>query len=148
MVIAGFGIIAAMFTENEAAFLAGHAIGRLATASVQGQPHVVPVLFTLDVAAALIKIGSRDLPDRGQRRKYVRDCADNPRVAFVVDDRTPAGPRGVVVHGLAEVHATGGEELVPGGGPVWVEITPSMISSWGIDTQFYAPPNRREVGPA
>ncbi|MEU7004964.1 pyridoxamine 5'-phosphate oxidase family protein [Nonomuraea sp. NPDC046570] len=135
-----------MFTENEISFLTAHSTGHLATATRDGQPHVVPVLFTLSDDRTSIGIGARNLPDRGQKRRYRRDCEENSQVAFVVDDRPdPSTPRGVLVHGVAKLHSEGGEPLVPSGGPEWVEIIPTMISSWGIDTGPLAPPNRRVI---
>ena len=138
----------AVFTEKEIAYLHDQRLGRLATVDSKGHPHVVPTAFNLDAAKAVLEVGAHNLPDRGQKRLYLRHIEADPHVAFVVDDvvtEPQLAPRGVAVRGRAYVHAEGGERLAPGFGPVWVEIIPQSISSWGIDTTPFEPPNFRKV---
>ena len=125
-----------MFTDKELAFLRQQPIGRLGTADAAGQPHVVPTGFQVDDERGAIEIGGHD-PGRGRERRYRRNIRVNPKVAFVVDDlvsTNPWTPRAIVIHGLAELRSEGGERLGPGFGPTWVEVTPTWISSWGIES--------------
>lgn len=124
-----------MFSKEQLEYLAGQRIGRLATASADGEPHVVPVSFHVDADRGVIEIGGHALPGRPPRR-YRRNIEANPRAFFVVDDLgsvDPWWPRGVRVRGRAVVHQTGGERLGPGFGPIWVEITPDRVGDWGLD---------------
>ncbi|MFI6500864.1 pyridoxamine 5'-phosphate oxidase family protein [Nonomuraea typhae] len=133
-----------MFTERELVYLRDHTLGRLASAGADGRPHVVPVRFRLSEKATSLEIGARDLPVRGQRRVYKDNATENPHLAIVVDDYTEEGtPRGLLIRGTARLHDTGGEHVVRGGGPKWLELTPSSVSSWGIDSAGYAPAVRR-----
>ena len=123
-----------LFTPLETEFLLAHRVGRLATVSAAGQPHVVPPIDPF--ADGVVRIGARALEGRGQARLYVRHIEANPRIALVIDDYTgdPPRPLGLTVKGAAVIHPEGGELLSPGYGPRWLEITPDWVSSWGIDT--------------
>ncbi|MFG1925017.1 PPOX class F420-dependent oxidoreductase [Cryptosporangium sp. NPDC048952] len=137
-----------VFSAGEIEYLGGQRLGRLATVTADGRPHVVPTGFRLDHENGILKIGAHDLPGRGQRRGYRGHIANNPWVAFVVDDVAtvePWAPRGVAVKGHAEIQETGGELLGRGFGPLWVRITPSWVSSWGIDNGSYDKPIVRAV---
>ncbi|MBF6591728.1 MAG: PPOX class F420-dependent oxidoreductase, partial [Ktedonobacterales bacterium] len=70
------------FTEAEMAYLASQRIGRLATLSADGAPHVVPVRYHFNAALETIEIGGHGM---GASKKY-RDVARDGRAAFVVDD--------------------------------------------------------------
>ena len=67
-------------------FADAHRVARLATADVSGRPHVVPFCYA--------RIGGRfyfvidEKPKRGSplQLKRMRNIAQNPRVAFVIDD--------------------------------------------------------------
>jgi pyridoxamine 5'-phosphate oxidase family protein len=131
-----------MFTAKEIEYLSGRRLGRLATLTATGGPHLVPTLYLLDPDGTLA-IGAGDLPGRGQQRGYRDNIERTPRVAYVVDDVAsidPYVPRGVSIRGRAEIEPTGGERLGPGLGPVWVRITPTWVASWGIDGGPYDPP--------
>lgn len=137
------------FTDAETSYLSSQRIGRLATVTPAGRPHVVPAGFHFNADDGTIDIGANNLPDRGQKRGYRRNIEGDPWVAIVVDDiasTNPWTPRGVSIRGRAEIHATGGERLGPGFGPIWVRIIPTWISSWGIDAGPYDPPHTRTVG--
>jgi pyridoxamine 5'-phosphate oxidase family protein len=134
------------FSDGEFAYLLEHDLARLATAGAGGSPHVVPVRIHLQPARGIIGVGSRLLPDGVRPRRYRSDVKGNPEVSLVVDDFTEQGPRGVIVQGLGRVHAEGGELLKPGYEPIWVEIVPVAVASWGIDTGPYDPPRSRKIG--
>jgi pyridoxamine 5'-phosphate oxidase family protein len=110
------------FTEWEAGFLANNFIGRVATVSPGGQPHVVPVAYRFD--GSTITFGGWNL---AKSLKF-RNLSANNKVAFVVDEIVSTKPwtvRGVEVRGTAEPHATAAGNIV-------VKITPTKVRSWGL----------------
>jgi len=116
--------IAGHFTEEEAAFLAENFIGRVATASPSGQPHVVPVAYKFD--GQTITFGGWNL----ERSLKFRNMMNNNKVAFVVDEIVSTSPwrvRGLEVRGTAE--PIRGNEGVSG-----VRIIPVNIRSWGMES--------------
>jgi pyridoxamine 5'-phosphate oxidase family protein len=120
------------FDEKERAYLQGQILGRLATVTRSGEPHVVPTGFRLDAEANTIRIGGHGFASSWK----VSHMKRNPSVAFVVDDlasRDPWRVRGVEVRGQARLHSTGGESLGPGFDADWMEIVPMRIRSWGLD---------------
>jgi pyridoxamine 5'-phosphate oxidase family protein len=109
------------FTEAQAEFLAENFIGRLATSSTSGQPHVVPVAYSFD--GSTITFSGRSL---STSLKFKNMMANN-KVAFVVDDIVSHNPwkvRGVEVRGRAEP--------IDSDGVTMVRIIPLNISSWGL----------------
>lgn len=98
-----------MLTPEQATFTATHRVGRLATADVRGKPHVVPVCFALAGDSLYITIDEK--PKSGTPLKRLRNMAENPSVAFVVDryddDWTQLG--WVMLRGPAEILANGAE---------------------------------------
>jgi len=119
-----------VFTPAEIAYLQGQLLGRLATATPDGQPHAVPVSFRYNAELDTIDIGGHDFA----RRKKYHDVQRNPRVAFLVDDLEsvdPWRPRGIEVRGEAEVLSSGGEALGPGFAPEMFRVRPRRIVSWG-----------------
>ena len=111
-----------MFGEAQADYLAENFLGRLATVSKLGQPHVVPVAYRFDGSSIIF--GGWNLKDS---RKF-KDILLNPKVAFVVDDvvsTTPWAARGVEVRGCAEVERAEGDAEV-------VRIRPRAVRSWGM----------------
>lgn len=109
------------FSEAEAEFLAENFIGRLATVSPSGQPHVVPVSYRFDGRS--IYFGGWNL--KGSLK--FRNLARNPLVAMVVDDIVSTRPwrvRGVEVRGTAEQD--------DGNGETRVKINPKEVRSWGL----------------
>jgi len=135
-----------MFSDNEVEYLSGQRIGRLATVTAKGEPHVVPTGFRLSDDRTAIELGGRMLAAR--RPLYLRNIEASATVAFVIDDVIvdPWTPRGVTVRGRAEIHADGGERLGPGFDAMLIRISPTWITSWGIDTAPYGPPSSRKVG--
>jgi pyridoxamine 5'-phosphate oxidase family protein len=111
----------ARFTDAEATYLAENFLGRLATASRDGQPHVVPVTYRFD--GKTITFGGWNLESS---LKYKHLMA-NEKVAFVVDDVLSANPwrvRGLEVRGRAEPTTAKGVSMV--------RIIPLNIRSWGL----------------
>lgn len=99
-----------MLSAPERCFLAAARIGHLATADRHGAPHVIPVCYALAEAALYVTI------DRKPKRadiplKRLRNIAENPAVAFVVDhydeDWTRLG--WVMLRGAAEILDSGPE---------------------------------------
>jgi len=114
---------AGSFTDAEAEYLAENFIGRVATASPSGQPHVVPVGYQFD--GSTITFGGWNL---ARSLKY-RNLISNDRVAFVVDDIVSTKPwkvRGVEVRGRAEPVASKD-------GVSMIRIIPLNIRSWGLE---------------
>lgn len=129
------------FTAQEIEYLRSQRLGRLATLSASGEPHVVPVGFRYNADLDTIDIGGHNI---GQSKKY-RDAARDGRVAFVVDDVLPPWkPRGVEVRGLAEVLGEGGKQIMQNFDDEMIRITPSRIISWGIDSDTFGA-NSRDV---
>jgi pyridoxamine 5'-phosphate oxidase family protein len=118
------------FTQKEVEYLGEQRLGRLATVSASGRPHVVPVGFRVDPELGVVDIRGRNM---GRTKKF-RDVAQTGRVAFVVDDVLPPWrARGVEVRGRAEVL---GDESI--------RIFPERIVGWGIDPEARGP-NARSV---
>ena len=133
------------FTDKEVEYLKSQRLGRMATVSAAGKPHVVPVGFRFDAEAGVFEVGGHHL---AQSKKF-NDLRQNPAIAFVVDDLvsvSPWTPRGIEVRGRAELFEEGGERFGPGWDKAWIRIVPERIVAWGIDTPPFAGPNKRSVG--
>lgn len=111
------------FSETEAEYLAENFIGRVATSSPSGQPHVVPVGYKFD--GSTITFGGWNL----EKSLKFRNLMANDKVAFVVDDIVSTKPwsvRGVEIRGRAE-------PAVSEDGVTMVRIIPLNIRSWGLE---------------
>jgi PPOX class probable F420-dependent enzyme len=84
-------------------------VARLATADAAGRPHVVPVCFALEGSSLYITIDEK--PKRGVPLKRVRNIAENPNVALVVDryDENWTQLAWVMLRGPAEILEAGAE---------------------------------------
>jgi len=91
----------AVLTSKELDFLRAHEVCRLATASKDAKPHVVPVIYALDGEDILIAI------DYGTKK--LGNLRQNKRVALVVDDYHPN--HAVMVEGNCEILERGKEYL-------------------------------------
>ena len=132
------------FTEKEIEYLKTQRLGRMATVSPAGKPHVVPVGFRFDPVAGVFEIGGHNL---AQSKKF-GDLRKNPAIAFVVDDLqsvTPWVPRGIEVRGRAELFDEGGDRFGSGWDKAWIKIIPERIVAWGIDTPPFSGANKRTV---
>jgi pyridoxamine 5'-phosphate oxidase family protein len=117
------------FTEEEIAYLQSQRLGRLATVSKTGEPHVVPVGFRYNAEKDSIDIGGYNM---GSSKKY-RDAVSYGRVAFVVDDVLPPWkPRMLEVRGTVEGLPEGGKEIAEGVAPEILRITPTRVLSFGL----------------
>lgn len=100
-----------MLSEAQAAFVASHRVGRLATADTHGNPHVVPVCFAVEHGALYVTIDEK--PKRASARplKRLRNMMENPSTAFVVDryDEDWSRLGWVMLRGRTEILAAGSE---------------------------------------
>lgn len=109
------------FTEEEVAFLVEGRLARVATASCDGQPHVVPVVYEFD-GRAFYFTGWRL-----ERSLKFRNLQENSKVALVVDELVsvcPWRPRGLEVRGVGELSRERGRP--------YVKVTPTVKRSWGF----------------
>ncbi len=121
-----------VFTSAEISYLQSQRLGRIATVSPKGQPHVVPVGFRYNADQDTIDVAGHDFA----KRKKFRDALRNPRVAIVIDDIASVNPwlvRGLEIRGKAQVLMTGGNEIMHGFDSAMFRIQPKRIVSWGIE---------------
>jgi pyridoxamine 5'-phosphate oxidase family protein len=89
------------FTDQEVTYLQSQRLCRIATASPDGQPDVVPVGYEFD--GTRLYVGGMD---PAKTRKFRNVAAGNLRVALVVDDLVSADPwtpRYIRIYGTAEL---------------------------------------------
>jgi len=86
-------------------------VARLATASPQAEPHVVPICFVYDGTAFYSVLDAKPKRVAPERLKRVRNLRANPRVALLIDeyDEEWSRLRYVLVLGEAELLAAGPE---------------------------------------
>jgi pyridoxamine 5'-phosphate oxidase family protein len=120
------------FTAAEIAYLQSQRLGRLATISADGSPHVVPVTFRYNPEVDTIDIGGHNF---GASKKFHDTQRDN-RVAFVVDDvrLQPWRARGIEIRGHAEALPEGGKTIMSDFADELIRIRPAHIVAWGIET--------------
>ena len=92
-------------------FLARRRVGHLATADRHGAPHVVPVCYAIDGDTLYVTIDDKPKARPGGPLKRLRNIAENPTVAVVVDRYAEAWERlgWVMLRGRAEILADGAE---------------------------------------
>ena len=73
------------FTPNQLAFLDTQRAGRLATATSDGAPHVIPVCYACDGASLYIALDAKPKRVAPERLRRIRNILENPRVALVID---------------------------------------------------------------
>jgi PPOX class probable F420-dependent enzyme len=66
-------------------FLVAERVARLATADKSGAPHVIPICFWFDGGQVYFAIDEKPKRRRGLELKRMRNIAENPRVALVID---------------------------------------------------------------
>src|SRR5580658_10787694 len=91
----------AVLKKTDLDFLESHELCRLATASKEGRPHVVPVIYAMDGEDIIIAI------DYGTRK--LKNLEENKEVALVVDDYRPN--QGIMIEGRCEILERGKEYL-------------------------------------
>ena len=117
--------------EPERRYLQSQRLARLATVDAQGAPQNSPVGAFLDDETGDILIGGHAM---GATRKF-RNVQANGQVALVVDDlvsRDPWTVRGLEIRGTA-VALEDVDPPVPSMSREVIRITPTWISSWGVD---------------
>ena len=127
-----------VFSAAEITYLESNTMGRLATIGADGRPHLVPLTYRFNPDEDTIDIGGVDF---GNSKKW-RDILQNPHVAFLVDDASPAGAHAIEIRGDAEPHFQGGESInsrFPNFKPEFVRVRPHRIVSWGLETAGFAP---------
>ncbi len=76
---------AALASVAVRAFIAGAPVGHLATADTSGNPHNIPLCFCFDGARFHFIIDRKPKRRMGLALKRMRNIAENPRVALVID---------------------------------------------------------------
>ncbi len=133
----------------ERRFLLSRRVGYLATADAASAPHVVPVCFAADGHSIYITIDEKPKAVAGAALKRLRNIAQNPRAALVVDRYDDAdwsrlawlmlrGPAEILEHGLEHDEA---QELLRGRYPQLramaldalpvIAIRIERVSGWG-----------------
>ncbi len=120
-------------------FLASHELCRLATASRDGRPHVVPVIYAMDADDIIIAI------DYGTKK--LKNLRENKHVALVADDYDTDSHGGVMIEGTSEILERGKEYIrllqilfdrfeyyrknpwKEGESPI-VRVRPTKVASW------------------
>lgn len=132
------------FSSTEAKYLEQQMVGRLATASKKGTPHLAPICYASNSQKIFIHTG-RD-------SKKMRNIMENRKVAFAADEYLSwERNRGIIVQGVAEILEKGrtyelGRELIYAKYPKWeqeypivegeevlVAIIPNKVLSWGLE---------------
>jgi PPOX class probable F420-dependent enzyme len=135
-------------SPDDRAFLHQSRVGRLATASAAGEPHVVPVCFVFDGKYVYSAIDSKPKRVAAARLRRLQNLRENPRASLVVDfyDEDWTRLRYVLVIGSAEILEAGHDRERAldmlrekyrqyhamrdyGQGPV-IRLTPERIVSW------------------
>ncbi len=99
-----------MLNEDHRRFIESRRVGHLATAGIDGAPHVVPVCFALAGETLYITIDEKPKGEP-RRLKRLRNIAENPKTAFVVDrwDEDWRRLGWVMLRGRAEILEGGSE---------------------------------------
>ena len=152
--MAGEGVMnpmaAASALEGAAgAFVSDARVGRLATSSADGAPHVVPVCFALADGRIYIGLDSKPKSVGALRLRRVRNIRENPKVAFLVDvydDEDWSRLGFALVSGEATVDISEDErrgaiaalrakypqyEGMLADGAAVIRIAPTGVSTWG-----------------
>lgn len=137
-----------MLSERERRFVEAQRVAHLATADRQAVPHVVPVCFAIKGSSLYIAIDEKPKVAAPAGLKRLRNIAENPAVAVVIDryddDWTQLG--WVMIRGTAEIVEGSAEvaqahallrarypqyrEMVLEGRPV-VAVRMERVGSWG-----------------
>jgi pyridoxamine 5'-phosphate oxidase family protein len=117
--------------QAERAYLMSQPLARLATVDASGAPQNSPVGVFLDEETGDVLIGGAAM---GATRKF-RNVRTNGQAALVIDDlvsRDPWTVRGLEIRGTA-VALEDVDPPVPFMSHEVIRITPTWISSWGVD---------------
>ena len=131
-------------------FIRSHRVARLATASVEGQPVVIPICYVFDGELLYTPIDEKPKSVDAGSLKRVRNIRANPNVALVVDDYSEDWSQlvYVLISGTAEIISVAGDasehtravELLREKYPQYrsmklderpiIKITPARIKRW------------------
>jgi len=128
-----------VFTEKELAKLRESKLARIATVGPDGQPHVVPLTYTLNEAENAVDVGGIGF---GSSKKW-RDAQRNQKVTFLLDESSGGEAYGIELRCTAELHETGGEKInprFPGFDPQFLRLRPHRIVSWGVEVSSSVSP--------
>jgi PPOX class probable F420-dependent enzyme len=100
-----------MFSEVERQFLRDQRVAHLATADRRAVPHVVPVCFVILKSTLYITIDEKPKRASAVSLKRLRNIAENPAVAVVMDryDEDWTRLAWVMLRGRAEILSAGRE---------------------------------------
>ena len=100
-----------LISQAQRRFLAAQRVARFATADAQGQPHVVPVCYSLIDESVYFTIDEKPKQADVRRLKRLRNIEQNPKVALVVDhyDENWSQLGWVMLRGKAEILDDGDE---------------------------------------
>ncbi|MGH7246698.1 MAG: TIGR03668 family PPOX class F420-dependent oxidoreductase [Pseudomonadota bacterium] len=100
-----------MLLESERQFLERQRVAHLATADRRAEPHVVPVCYALSEHTLYITIDEKPKRTSGRQLKRLRNIAENPAVALIVDRYEEDWSRlgWVMLRGRAEILTEGAE---------------------------------------
>ena len=68
------------------AFIHQHRVARLATISVEGKPHLVPVVYAYDGAHIFVALDEKPKRVAPGQLQRVRNISANPNVSLLIDD--------------------------------------------------------------
>lgn len=131
-------------------FLIAERVARMATAGKSGEPHVIPICFWFDGARFYFAIDEKPKHRSGLALKRMRNIAENPRVAIIVDHYEDDWSHlaYVMIRGTAQVVDDNEEYMLalrnlrdkyrpyramplsPDRNPI-VRITPDRVNAWG-----------------
>jgi PPOX class probable F420-dependent enzyme len=96
-------------SPDDRAFLHQARVGRLATASADGNPHVIPVCFVFDGVCLYSPIDAKPKRVPPRRLRRLQNIRENPRASLVVDhyEEEWVRLRYVLVSGRAEILESG-----------------------------------------
>src|SRR5262245_402026 len=100
-----------MLSDREFRFVAERRVAHLATADKDAIPHVVPVCFVVSATTLYVTIDEKPKRRPARLLKRLRNIADNPQVAVIVDRYEEDWGRlgWVMLKGPAEILAQGAE---------------------------------------
>ena len=67
-------------------FIKSHIVARLATANVNGQPHVIPFCYAFNGEHVYFVVDQKPKRQTGKPIKRIRNMLENPQAAIVIDD--------------------------------------------------------------
>lgn len=78
-------MVAHLFKPKQIQFIQTNRVARLATASLAGEPHVVPICYAFDGESFFSPIDEKPKRVGPSRLRRIRNVRNNPQVSFVID---------------------------------------------------------------